>query len=522
MEAKGKALFSPDRLSPQVKWAFFSALISGVLIHGAGLWNKFSWHDDIIALFWVGSTISSGRWMLHVMGWLETLAFGDGHFSLPALNGLFALVCIGAAAGLLVHLLKIRKKSCCVGLGCVMAAFPTVAGLFGYMFTVHWYMLAMGMMCVSAFLICRGKRWWILAGAVLLGGCSVGIYQAFVPMLLSIILLHDLMCLAEGDEPAGALLKRLPAQALCVLGVMGFYFAMNRFFLWKFGLQMNTYMGMNEMMSATPGDYLARVGTAYREFFSPARNVSADMYPMHAHYAYLAMLCLDLLLGVLQGIRLLRKNRAKAALFFGLLALFPLANDFIYVMADRTHGLMTFSLVMQTALFVWLADRADFRDFFRGEKKATVLRRAVSGAAAGILGFTGICYARFDNQCYLKAAFQQQQAVSFFTALAAQVKAAPGFTDETPVVFLNAEKIADQTLYNIDELDFIRLDPYGYNLEEYLNTYAWRAFMERWCGFGPKTADPAEYANLPEVQAMPHYPDEGSVRRVGDAVVVNF
>ena len=48
--------------------------------------------------------------MLHVLGWLETLVFGDGHFSLPAVNGLFSIACIGAAAGLLVHLLEIRKK----------------------------------------------------------------------------------------------------------------------------------------------------------------------------------------------------------------------------------------------------------------------------------------------------------------------------------------------------------------------------------------------------------------------------
>lgn len=521
MEAKGRG-FSPLRRVPEsARWAFGGAMLFGLLAHGMGLWNKLSWHDDIIALFWVGSTISSGRWMLHVLGWLETLLFGDGHFSLPVMNGLFALCCVGAAAALLARLLGIRKKSLCAGLGCVMAAFPTVAGLFGYMFTIPYYLLAMVMMVVSAWAISEGK-WWMKLGAVLLGGCSVGIYQAFVPMLLSVLLLYDMRRLAEGSESAGAFLKRAAAQGLCVVGVMGFYFAMNAFFLAKFDLRMNTYMGMDQMGADSLGDYLGRVGLAYARFFSPERYTAADMYPMRAYYAYLAMLCGDLLLGLGQVIRLWRKNRGKALLFTLLLALFPLANDFIYVMSERVHGLMTYSLVMQAALFAWLADRADFRTVFGREKAAGILRRAVSGLAAAVLGFTGILYARFDNQCYLKAIFQQQQAISFFTALTAQIKAAPGFRDDMPVAFLNEEKIADQTLYNIDELDFIHLPPYGDTMEGYVNTYAWRAFMERWCGFGPAYADPSACADLPEVQAMPHYPDDGSIRQVGDILVVNF
>lgn len=249
------------------------------------------------------------------------------------------------------------------------------------------------------------------------------------------------------------------------------------------------------------------------------------MYPMRAWHLYLAMVCADVLLGIWQGIRLWREKRGKTLLYFLLLALFPLANCFIYVMSDFVHGLMTFPLVMQTVLFVWLAERAPERVSPRknaASKGWPGLRQVISGLAAVILGFTCVAYARFDNQCYLKGAFQQQQAISFFTALTAGIKAAPGFSDETPVVFLHEEKIADQTLYNIDELDFIHLDPYGGTIREMISSYAWRSFMERWCGFCPVYADPASYENLAEVQAMPHYPDDGSILRIGDVMVVNF
>lgn len=522
MKTAEKTTSQPWRLTPQVCWAFCSAVCFGLLVHGAALWNKFSWHDDIFALFSVGSTISSGRWMLHVLGWLETLVFGDGHFSLPAVNGVFSICCIGASAGMLVHLLEIRKRRWCAAVGCLMVSFPAVAGLFGYMFTLPYYMLAMGMMTAGACQICSGKKGWMKAAAVLLGGCSMGIYQTFVPMLLSIFVLHDLRLLAEKEEPVRAVLKQALIQLVCGLAVLGFYLVMNRFFLQKFGLTMNTYMGMNELEGMAPGGYLARLGRAYREFFLPTRNVSADMYPMHAYYAYLVMLVLDLLLGARMGIRLWRADRGKAALFFLLLAVFPLANNLIYVMSETTHGLMTFSLVMQIVLLVWLVDRADVPGGSGAEKKEALLTRAVSGLAAAVLGFTGIAYARFDNQCYLKTAFQQQQAISYFTVLTARIKAVPGFREDMPVAFLNAEKIHDGTLYNIDELDFIHLEPYGADMEDYVNSYAWRSFMERWCGFSPVWADPTDWKDRPEVREMPHYPEDGSIRKVGEVLLVNF
>ena len=412
-------------ISPRIKAAFLSCLCFGLAAHGMGLLNKYSVHDDIFGLFWSGSTISSGRWMLHVVGWLESMLLWDGQYSLPLFNGLFALVCLGAAACLIVWLLDIRRPLLCGALGCVLAAFPVIAGLFGYMFTLPYYMLAMLMMISAACLILRGN-WWRKGLGILLGCCSVGIYQAFVPLLLSLALIWDLKLLSERAEPAGFYVKTFLAQLLCVLAVMALYYAANRFFLAKFGLELNEYMGMNQQESTPLSAYLSRVKTAYGEFFLPTRNVPADMYPMHAWYVYLAMLVLDAVMGALFLCRIGRDGKtgkARALLGVLVLALFPLGCNFIYVMSDRVHGLMTFSLVSQPVLFAWLLDRPLL--------PRPGLRRAASAAAAAMLGLMGVMDARFDNQCYLKAALQQQQAISWFTALAAQIRGTEGFSADT-------------------------------------------------------------------------------------------
>ena len=502
------------RTHPRVPATFFSSVLFGLAAHGMGLFNKLSSHDDLVSLFELGTTISSGRWMLHVMDWLETGIFGPGHFSLPLTHGLFSILCIAFAACLLVELLQIRSLIYCVGLAGIMVTFPAVTGLFGYMYTMPYYMTAMLMTVVSAWLICRKTPWWAKAASLILGGCAVGVYQAFFPLLVSIPLLYDLMLFSREETDLKSFFQLAALLMLCVVGTMVFYFTVNRFFLAKFGLELNRYMGIDQMESTSLAVYLQRAGKAYREFFQPERNVPADIFPMHLFYMSRLMVAADAVLAVRLAIRIGRNHRGKAAAAVLLLALMPMACNLIYVMSGTVHGLMTYGQVMQAGLFVWLADRTEMR--------RPAIRRIISGAAAGVLGLSCVMYVRYDNQCYLKAVFQQQQAVTWFTALAAQIKSAEGYRDDLPVVFLNQEEISDQSVYQMDELNFILLTPYDKESTEYLNSYAWRKMMERWCGFSPAYANEADYADLPEVKAMPHYPDDGSIRNLGDVIVVNF
>ena len=64
MKRRNLAIWS----SEGTKTAFSGAMILGLLAQGMALLNKFSWHDDIFSLFLTGDTITSGRWMLHVLG----------------------------------------------------------------------------------------------------------------------------------------------------------------------------------------------------------------------------------------------------------------------------------------------------------------------------------------------------------------------------------------------------------------------------------------------------------------------
>ena len=507
------------KISPQVRCLLMGVLLFGLFSHGMGLFNKFSHHDDVAILFDMGTTVSSGRWTLQVLTWLETKIYGTPNTSLPLFNGMISMLCIGTVGGLLVRLLKIRSKAYCALLGCLMVAFPVITALFAYMFTSHPYLIGLLMMTASAFLICEKTPWWAKVFAVCLGGAGTGIYQAFLPVFVTIILFYDIMELAEGDsaEFPGPFLKRAGMQLLCILGVMLVYSAGNRFFLYKYQVELSAYQGISQMGQMSFSTLLHRLSRTYREFLNPTQQVFGDMYPGTLHMLYYLMLAAEGLLAIRLVILTGRKSRGRAALLILLFALVPLGSNLIYMMVEEeVHALMTYGQVMQFVLLIWLFDRLEF--------STRKLCRAASLGASLLLAVTAVMYARYDNQCYLKDTLHQQEAISYYTTLITRIKSLPGYRPDMKVLYANAEvpDPEDPTVYNIDELDFIRINPYWHNSVEYLHCPTWRTFMRVWCGADfPWEWDPY-LDSRPEVQAMPSYPADGSVQIIDDTVIVKF
>ncbi len=504
------------KVSPQVRAVFFGALLFGLFSQGMGLFNKLSHHDDVASLFDVGTTISSGRWALYVFERLERLFYGTGNTSLPLYNGMISILCIGIVGGLLVSLLKIKNRIYCALLGCVMVAFPVITALFGYMFTSHPYMIGLLLMTICACLICRGATWWVKLFAIFLGGMAVGIYQAFLSVLLTTILFYDIMELVDEGENLlwRNAIKHVALQLMCLLGVMLVYVAGNRFFLNKFQIELSSYQGIDQMGRISAQILLQRCGLAYYEFFNPTQQVFRDMYPGQLHVLYLIMLVIEGCLATRMVLLTGKKRKWLALMLVILFAMVPLSCNLIYVMAENIHGLMVYGQVMQVLLFIWLFDRLEY--------PTLKLNRVATCCASLILSVMAVMYARYDNQCYLKDMLHQQEAISYYTTLITRIKSQAGYRPEMKVYFANTEAANDPTVYNIDELDFIRLNPYWYNSKEYLHDLTRKEFMRVWCGADFSWSWDIELEFLSEVQTMPSYPTDGSIQIINDVVVVKF
>ena len=502
------------KVDPRFKSVFFSSFAFGILSQGMGLFNKLSVHDDVMN-YGVGATYMSGRWMLEILSRWEISVFGDGHYSLPCYNGFFAIFLIALSAYLVIHILEIKSDVLCVFIAGLMVCFPVITSIFGYMFTLHFYMISLLLGISGAFCVCKSEKWWVWIVGIILIGASVGIYQAFFPVTITVILFYLIAFVTKCDDFRKVIKKVILAGASCTLS-MGFYFVASNLSLSLHHSELIDYRGIDSMGKAPLHEYWTRSMDAYREFFKPTRDTSFYMYPGTIRYVYRIVILISVLLSIILTLNLLRRKKKHALILTFLLALVPLSTNFIFVMAGREviHSLMVYSQLFTFVYFSWLLENLP-SEHRRIEKPVSLIITVVLAALL-------LMYCRVDNRCYLKATYAQQEAISYFTTLVTQIKETDEYRDELPVVFLNTNSDTSIRPGDDGHLSDIAYLPYILNVNGYINNYTWIAFMKQWTGYSPVLADPDDYVGLDEVKNMPHYPDNGSIKIINDTVVIKF
>lgn len=506
-------LFS--KISTECRIGFISAFIWGIIAHGMALFNKFSFNDDI-QLFYIGSTYQSGRWMLGIINDFHLKLFGWATYSMPLLNGLFSIMFIAIVVVIFIDLYNIKNKILCVAISGLLVVFPVITSLFGYMFTAPSYMFGLAIGVGGVWILCSYKRWYTYVIGILLCACCVGVYQAYIPVLISAIVIYMIKINVESDkEKIADYFKEALYYIFACIGFLLTYIGINNFFLISYNQELLGYRGLNTLGATSLSGYVHRVILAYKEFFLPTLNNRIDMYPMGVLRFYKLLLLAIIFFSVILLVRLIRKDILKSIYVFVLMICIPLATNFIYVMCDiaEIHTLMVYGKVMLFVYVLWLANKCL-------EDKILCVQ-SVSKITILVILIVNIMYCRFDNACYLKAEFVQQQTISYYTMLSTQIKNCEGYRDELPVVFINWPGINDSSIKTADAFRDIKIIPYG-DTSELIGNYAWQRFMEYWCGYCPTVLDAAPYQENEEVLAMPSYPDDGSIKIIDGVIVIKF
>ena len=144
-------------------------------------------------------------------------------------------------------------------------------------------------------------------------------------------------------------------------------------------------------------------------------------------------------------------------------------------------------------------------------------------------------YTVYANIVYFYVDIKQEQSISYFTCMESQIKSTPGYNDEYPVAIVYSPEY--QTRMETNDLSMINTDfdygfyvvrsvPYRtYGTRELLvirTDYNRERFMRLWTGYNPTLISSDEFSELPEVEAMPAYPDDGSIKIINDTVVIKL
>lgn len=490
-------------------WAFAGVWLAGLFAHGYMFANKLPNPDDLISLWGKGATYESGRWALPVLGMV------DGSFSSPWMLGLLSLLLFSLAAMQLIEVLRLKSPLLCGLAGAVMIVFPTIVCMFAYMFTSDAYALA-ALLCVLAVRFCR-KGLWGRLGAVVCIAVSLGLYQAFFGLVPALLLYDLFLQCVEPDARAG----RVFITGLCDLAVMaggaGAYLLINRLACAAHGIDAGFSGRMDGFCLASLPEYL---GQAYEQFFYVWRD-TANGITETASLRFLMTSCEwlgILLLGVL-AVRQLRRGRyLEAGLGVVMMALFPVAVNLICLSGQSfVHTLMFYPMCLVPLVFLALCERWNAG---RDPRVPLLARLHTAGrwVCVCLVAVLAFQYARQANEVYLEMQINHSRRMAYWTSIATQIRSLPGFSEWTEVVFLYEDGWDRSTPgqwnhEHLNELIGVRLDYHSYADQQLLNYYL---------GYAPHYLDPAEFEALPEVQEMPAYPDDGSVRMIEGAAVVKF
>ena len=515
----GEKIETAEKKWPHFRVTMLSALAFGVLAHGMALFNKFSMVDDPQFLFSVGVTFRSGRWFLGMLGALVQWLFGSPNFSLPLFSGLACIALLGLCACVLIDLLELRGKADYILVPGLMVTLPVVAGFYCYLFTAPYYLFGLLLTLSGCSVLCRNRKLWAYLAGVVLLALSAGIYQAFIPTALCVFLLYFLRQTAKAESwSIGKLLGEIAWYVSACLCFLALYTLANKLCLQVLGLSMTGYNGLSEPVSGGIGVYMGRIKLSYYLFLKPdGTNRSAYMYPFRLLTLYYVNLTALALTAILYVWRRFRENWVRGLSAGLALCVFPLAVNFIYVMCAPkiVHSLMVYS-----QLFFWLLPWCFLRwepIFREREKQSKIAARFV----CALLAVVCLMYVRYDNVVYLRMDLYQTRTIQYFTTIITQVKSLDGYKSDLKLTFINKDFNKDPTFVDIPEFTTFAVEPILQHTAE-LTAHSFREFLSQWCGFDAEIVDEGAYRDLPEVQQMPSYPDAGSIRIIGDTVVIKF
>lgn len=283
---------------------------------------------------------------------------------------------------------------------------------------------------------------------------------------------------------------------------------------------MTGYMQLDQMGQIHPSLIPGQLIEAYRMFFlcwqGTVRGMAVNTQLQTLLKGCVLLLTLLVVWGILR--QFLRGKPWEGALALLLAGMFPVAVNLICLSGQSfVHTLMFYPMCLVPLVFLALCERWNAG---RDPRVPLLARLHTAGrwVCVCLVAVLAFQYARQANEVYLEMQINHSRRVAYWTSIATQIRSLPGFSEWTEVVFLYEDGWDRSTPgqwnhEHLNELIGVRLDYHSYADQQLLNYYL---------GYAPHYLDPAEFEALPEVQEMPTYPDDGSVRMIEGAAVVKF
>jgi len=503
------------------RYTFWSTFFVGMLTHLYILTNKLPTFDDMLCLNSFGGSFSLGRWFLGMLGLVKYKIFGN--YSMPMLNGTLAVFLVAVFACLVNAVLENENVLTAILTGIMLVVFPTIAGNLSFMFTGYYYSLAMVLLGFGLLLISKRKKVWMLIFGGFLLTLSLAIYQAYYPLGIGLALIILILDALKGDKSFSELfVEALWYLAGLLLGLL-FYFPLNQLWLKIMHMEMGTHKGVDHMSQISLKELPRQIVLTYQGFF---KIFSENYYGITGNIwirsAIIVLLVGALFLLIRRSIQMLKEKKyLVCVLLWVFIFLFPIGIHSIYIMVEEQY-LYTLMIYADVLLFIFplvLCEKSVKLE--RMNEKISWTVGIVNWVITLTVMFSGVFYIYQDNAAYLEAELSLSAAKSYYTTLIAQIKSLKGYREEMEVVLIGENQ--DSTIYEIRREFFRDIEIGGiYETDRVVKGIDKGRFMKYYCGYDQNITTDDSGIKEEEWHDMPCYPNEGSVKIVGEKIIVKF
>ena len=490
-----------------------AAAVYGLLVHSFALNNILHNHDNIASQpGGYGTAMTLGRWFLEFLGRFFDKA--GLNYNLPTVNGLVFIALLAVTAAFLISVLEIRSRGSALLVGALFVAFPTVTATMIYRYTVIFY--GIGVLFAVLAVWVPGRFRGSLPVSAVLVALSLGIYQAYVPLTIALFVLQLILRGLRGEADARELVLQGLRDCLVLVVGLGLYFGAMKLSVVLLDIQLTEYQGISTLGGASLSQLPELAVNAVAAVLGlPARDYCGVANRALMRIAYL-LLGLCTAVPVLHLLKKNVKTFAARTVILLLWAAFVLAVGFIEVMVPDgwIYTLMVYSFCLLAC-----APLAVVECLSGGDKKCIVdfCRKAVCFLVVLLVLF----YGYYANVNYTAAYYAGEQIENYLSGIVTKATMTEGYTTDKQWALLG--DIQDPLLDSpwSEEISYS-----GLGFTEYLlNQYSRNDWIKNYIGYRIPRADQQTRDALwvsEEVRAMPCYPNAGSIRVIGDTLVIKF
>ncbi len=510
--------FQKERFKTPEMTAVIAALITGVITHLFALVNVFYNFDNIVTpYFGTGCGVFSGRWMLETLG--DVLeGIGLAH-NLPLVGGLALILFVAIASGFAVSIFGIQDRTLAALMGMIFVVYPPIAGTMYYRYTTLHYGLAILFAVAGVWVLPRHKLGALFSACLITA--SMGIYQAYVPLSISLFVLLLIQQGLTGEATLWQIVRRgLYYCGVLILAVV-LYFALVKIYLKIYDLWLMDYQGIDQMGQISLRELPGLVSSAFLGAWTfPFRN-AYELVPVElltVEYVLLGILGLGMTVLIL--VRKVSRVEVRLAILALLLVVLPIAVNFVVVMCPNAgwfYVLMAYAFVVIPCIpmIVW-EQLPQMEGKFLGRAKLYLGR-----SVAIVLALMVFCYSYYANVNYTAAYHSTLQAENYANSIVVQVRMTEGFDTDKKWAMIG--DIQDP-MFTFDWEGGIT---YGVNdtPANLLNHYSRMNWFQSLLGYDIPVVEEEqlwELAQTEAVKAMPCWPNAGSVQIIEDIVIIKF